>query len=81
MNSTTYALIKELEDQLEALVIAIPKEEAAHHFYLVLANSTKNEGTRNMFLQLAAEELDHKRSLEKVAEDIQREIASVKAKK
>lgn len=74
-------LIKELEEQLEALVIAVPKEEAAHRFYLDLVNSTKHEGSRKMFLQLADQELDHKRSLEKIVEDIQREIARLKAEK
>ena len=74
-------LIKDLEEQLEALVIAIPKEEAAHHFYLDLANSTKHEGARKMFLQLAEQELIHKKNLEKVVEDIQKEIAKLKSER
>lgn len=81
MDRKTNELIKELEEQLEALVIALPKEEAAYRFYLDLVNSAKNEGARKMFLQLADQELGHKRSLEKVVDDIQKEIARLKAEK
>jgi rubrerythrin len=70
--------IKELEERLEALVIAVPKEEAAYHFYLDLANATKHEGTRKMFLKLAEQELDHKRSLETFVEEIQKELTKFK---
>ena len=71
-------LIKELEEELEALVIAIPKEEAAHQFYLNLANSTSREGARKMFLLLAEQEIGHKNTLEKMMQDIQKELASLK---
>jgi len=81
MERDTKVLIRELEERLEALVIAIPKEIAAHQFYLDLAQSTKHEGTRKMFLQLADQELGHKRSLEKVVEETQNEIARLKSGK
>jgi rubrerythrin len=42
--------VRELEERLEALIIAVPKEEAAYHFYLDLANRPSHEGTRKMFL-------------------------------
>ncbi len=79
MDKKTKKMIRELEEQLEALVIAVPKEEAAHDFYLKLANSTKHEGTRKMFLQLAEQEEGHKRSLEQVVDQIQGEIAKLRA--
>jgi rubrerythrin len=70
--------IRELEERLEALIIAVPKEEAAYHFYLDLANSTKHEGTRKMFIKLAEQELDHKRNLETFVEEIQKELSKLK---
>jgi rubrerythrin len=73
--------IRELEERLEALIIAIPKEEAAYHFYLDLANRTVHEGTRKMFLQLAEQELDHRRNLEKFTEEISREVKRLKAER
>lgn len=81
MDTKIKELIKELEERLEALVIAVPKEEAAHKFYLDLANSTKHEGARKLFLQLADQELGHKHSLEEVVEDTQKEIARLKSEK
>ena len=71
--------IAELEERMEALIIAIPKEEAAYHFYLNLANTTTHEGTRKMFLQLADQELDHKGNLERFVQEIQLELARLKA--
>jgi rubrerythrin len=73
--------ITELEERLEALIIAVPKEEAAYHFYLDLANTSKHEGTREMFFKLAEQELDHKSNLEKLVEDIQKELKQLKDEK
>jgi rubrerythrin len=73
--------IRELEERLEALIIAVPKEEAAYHFYLDLANTTTHEGTRKMFLKLADQELDHKRNLEMFVDEIHRELKKLRAEK
>jgi len=73
--------LRELEEELEALVIAIPKEEAAYQFYLNLANSTIRKGARKMFLLLAEQEIAHKNTLEKMVLDIQRELNSLKSQK
>jgi rubrerythrin len=73
--------IKELEERLEALIIAVPKEEAAYHFYLDLAHASQHEGTRKMFLKLADQELEHKHSLAGFIEEIQQELTQLKALK
>lgn len=73
--------IRELEERLEALIIAIPKEEAAYHFYLDLANRTSHEGTRKMFLQLAEQELGHRHNLEKFTEEITQEMERLRAER
>jgi rubrerythrin len=73
--------ITELEERLEALIIAIPKEEAAYHFYLDLAKSTQHEGTRKMFLKLADQELDHKQNLEIFVGEIQKELKKFTSEK
>jgi rubrerythrin len=70
--------IKELEEQMEALIIAIPKEEASYHFYTDLAKNTEHEGSRKMFNHLADEELAHKSSLIELVERLRKEIASLK---
>ncbi len=73
--------IRELEERLEAMIIAVPKEEAAYHFYLDLAHATQNEGTRKMFLKLADQELDHKHNLENLIAEIKKELTRLKALK
>jgi rubrerythrin len=73
--------IRELEERFEALIIAIPKEEAAYHFYLDLANSTAHEGARKMFINLAEQELNHRHSLETFTEELKNELAKLKAEK
>ena len=69
--------IKELEERMEALVIAVPKEEGAYRFYLELARTTKHEGTRTMFIKLANQELEHKRIIEKLVIDTEAELAEL----
>ncbi len=73
--------IRELEERMEALIIAIPKEEAAYHFYMDLAKATAHEGTRKMFLKLAEQELDHKKNLELFVQEIQQELTTLKAER
>ena len=73
--------IRELEERMEALIIAIPKEEAAYHFYLDHADKTEHEGARKMFLKLAEQELDHKHNLEKFVEELATELDKLKAEK
>jgi rubrerythrin len=66
--------IKELEERMEALVIAVPKEESAYRFYLELARATEHEGKRKMFIKLANQELEHKRIVEKLVVDTEAEL-------
>lgn len=73
--------IRELEERLEALIIAIPKEESAYHFYVDLANTTTHEGARKMFLKLAEQELNHRHTLEAFTEEIKIELSKLKAEK
>jgi rubrerythrin len=66
--------IRKLEDEIEALIIAIPKEESSYNFYMSLANQTESEGARMMFKHLAEEEFKHKSGLIKLVEKLKAEI-------
>lgn len=72
--------IRQLEERLEALIIAVPKKESEYYFYLELANTTDHEGTRKMFLKLAEQELRQKQNLEKVVEHIREELIRLRTK-
>jgi len=57
-------MIDKTTDPLEAIKIALQREQEAHDFYKNHANLFENEGTRTMFLFLAGEEMKHKQKLQ-----------------
>lgn len=57
------------DDPIEALELAIKREEAAYEFYKKYAKVFKNEATREMFEALAAEEIKHKEKLQAELDD------------
>lgn len=70
--------IREIEERIEALIIAIPKEEASHAFYMGLADTTTHEGAKKMFIELAEQELEHRRKLEDVIQSLKEELDRLK---
>ncbi len=67
--------IKRLEKQIEAIVIAIPREEAANEYYLDLAELSDDEGQKEIYMYLAKQELKHKIKLEEILEKLEKELA------
>lgn len=72
--------VRRMEEEMEALIIAIPKEEASYHFYQDLARNTEHEGARKMFNRLAEEELEHKSKLTQQVERLRKDIDLIKGK-
>lgn len=72
--------IKELKQRMEALVIAIPREESSYHFYMELAEASEREGARQMFIELAQQEITHREKLEKYLEELNKELNELKGK-
>ncbi len=56
--------MKELQTDNEILEFAISKEESANKLYLALAEMVEDEQVREVFTELAEEELEHKAKLE-----------------
>ncbi len=73
--------IKKLEKKKEALIIAIPREDISLHFYQDLASSAEEESSKEMFLELAQQEIEHKKKLEAMIKELQESIDKLKAKK
>jgi len=67
-------LVKELKAKIEALVIAIPREVEAHQYYTDLSEQYEDESSREMFLFLAKQELNHKRRLEEILAGLERQL-------
>jgi rubrerythrin len=57
-------MIDRTTDPLEAIKIAMKREQEAFDFYNEHAKLFENEGTREMFLFLAKEEAKHKAKLQ-----------------
>lgn len=56
--------MKEIDDINEILEFAIGRELKANHFYISLAERMADPSMKELFLALAADELDHKARLE-----------------
>lgn len=64
-------LINDFKAKIEALVIAIPKEQAAYEFYMDLASKYEDQASKEMFLFLAKQEASHKDMLERILGDLE----------
>lgn len=62
-------MIDSTDDPIEAIQLAIKREEAAYQFYMKHSKIFKNEATRKMFERLANEEILHKEKLQKELDD------------
>ena len=52
------------DDPIEAIELAIKREEGAYQFYMRHSKVFKNDATRKMFERLAQEEIKHKEALQ-----------------
>jgi rubrerythrin len=62
--------IGDLTSVREILEMAIKKEESAHLFYMIAHDRACNKVEKDLFLQLAQEELVHKQNLQRQLEEI-----------
>lgn len=72
------AKIRDLESKIEALVIAIPREEEAFEFYTDLKNQYEDQASKEMFDYLARNELQHKKNLEGILKDLDKQLEEAK---
>lgn len=70
--------IRKIEEQIEALTVAVPKEDAAHRFYMDLAEGASHKGAKEMYLKLAEQELHHKHDLEKLIDTLKGQIEKLR---
>jgi len=69
---------RDLENKIEALVIAIPKEKEAHDFYMNLHDEYTDVSSKEMFLFLADQELKHQKRLENLLADLEKKLKELK---
>ena len=56
-------MVDKADNPVDAIRLAIKREEAAYDFYMKHAKLFENEATRKMFEALAQEEIKHKERL------------------
>ena len=62
--------VTDIKDFQDVLIVAMKKEQQAYNFYVSMAQSSDNEGMRNLCKILAQEELKHKHKIELYYDDI-----------
>jgi len=67
-----------LENKIEALVIAIPKEKEAHDFYMNLHEEYTDISSKEMFLFLANQETKHQKRLENLLAELEQKLKELK---
>lgn len=70
--------IKEIEEMIEVVLLAIPREISAREFYLSAAKKSNTEASRDLFLDLANQEKGHEAELRKILEHLQNELMEMK---
>lgn len=74
------AKIKDLKSKIEALVIAIPREQEAYEFYTELKELYDDQSSKEMFDFLARQERQHKINLENILKDLEEQLKEAQGK-
>ncbi len=72
-------LIKDLKAKIEAVIIAIPREQEAYEYYVDLADEYDDPTSKEMFMFLANQEMAHKDKLENILSDLQKRLEKAMA--
>ena len=70
--------IRRLENEIEAILIAIVREVASHEFYKGLVEKHKGTYAADIFRQLAKAETSHKEQLESKLKELQADLEELK---
>jgi len=71
--------LKELDEMIETVLIAIPREIEAHNYYMQAYNRAASETSRRMFLYLAEQEKMHEAKLKTQLANLKAELEKLKA--
>ena len=72
--------IREIEEMIQVVLLAIPREMSAREFYLNAAKKATSENSRDLFLDLANQEKGHEAELRKILSNLQKDLEEAKAR-
>jgi len=75
---TKHEKIKALEEMIQIVLLRIPKEVEAMHFYTKAAEKSTTKDAKNLFLSLAQQEKGHEAELRRILNDLIVQLNEVK---
>ncbi len=78
MNDDLKAKIREIEDMIEIVLISIPREISAREFYLNSVKKFRDGPARELFTDLAQQEMGHEAELRKILKRLKTEVSELK---
>jgi len=78
MNDDLKSKIREIEDMIEIVLISIPREISAREFYLNSVQKFREGPARELFTDLAEQELGHEAELRKILKRLKSELLDLK---
>lgn len=70
--------IKAIEEMIQILLLRIPKEIEAMHFYTKAAEKSTSDEAKNLFLSLAQQEKGHEAELRRILNDLKQQLMELK---
>ncbi|NOY23915.1 MAG: rubrerythrin [Acidobacteria bacterium] len=70
--------IKELEEMIQVVLLAIPREISAREFYLQAARKAFSDSSRKLFSDLAEQEKGHEAELRRILIELKTELKEVR---
>ncbi|ADR17930.1 ferritin family protein [Calditerrivibrio nitroreducens] len=70
--------IKSIEEMIQIVLLRIPKEIEAMHFYTKAAEKSTSDEAKNLFLSLAQQEKGHEAELRRILNDLKQQLMELK---
>ena len=70
--------IKGVEEMIQVVLLAIPREIPARHFYLSAANKATSDESRELFEFLAQQEMGHEAELRRILVNLKNDLKDLK---
>ena len=70
--------IRELEEMMDVIIRAIPKEKEANRLYAHAAARTENSHLKGLLENLASEEIEHEKKLMRMLKYLKKELQALR---
>ncbi len=78
MNEDVKNRIKGVEEMIQVVLLAIPREISARNFYLNAAKKATSDDSRELFEFLAQQEMGHEAELRRILGNLKNELEGLK---